>query len=133
MATTGWRNSSPTARASMSRRFTLSGFLNRPTPDNAFAFTNLFKYYSKWGNRMDANVTADDFVYPLLIKSSGKSGIAFHAHLLKLGRLREKFIDNAIKSWYGKNGPIQSAWNMFDQMSEKSVADWNSAISASWN
>ncbi|CAI9101464.1 OLC1v1038797C1 [Oldenlandia corymbosa var. corymbosa] len=110
---------------------------------NVVVFTNMLKYYSKLGNPMDvsslfglmqkANVKPDSFVYPLLIKSSGKAGIAFHAHLLKLGRSHEKFIDNAIMSWYGKYGPVESAWNVFDQMSVKIVADWNSIISACWN
>lgn len=79
------------------------------------------------------DVKPDAFVYPLLIKSAGKAGISFHAHLLKMGLDCDKYICNVIMDFYGKYGHIETARKLFDEIPDKSVADWNSIISGYWN
>lgn len=77
-------------------------------------------------------VTPDVFVYPILIKSVGKAAIEFHAHLLKMGYGYDFCVRNAIMDMYAKYGPVEVARELFDEMSDKSVADWNSMISGYW-
>lgn len=103
----------------------------------------MLKYHSQWGAKNEvfelfdqmqkASVKPDAFVYPLLVKSSGKAGIAFHAHLLKRNLDNDKYIQNAVMGFYGKYGPIESARELFDEMPERASADWNSIISGYWN
>ncbi|KAL2536855.1 Pentatricopeptide repeat-containing protein [Forsythia ovata] len=110
---------------------------------NDFVFTNMLKFYSKLGANSDifnlfddmqkCNIKPNTCIYPALIKVAGKNGIAFHAHLLKMGLDSDKFIRNAFVNVYGKYGPIGIARELFDEMSERSVADCNVMISAYWN
>ncbi|KAL3538434.1 hypothetical protein ACH5RR_001800 [Cinchona calisaya] len=110
---------------------------------NVLVFTHMLKYHSKWGAKNEvftlfdemqkANIKPDYFVYPLLIKLSGKAGISFHAHLLKRNLDHDKYIKNAVMGFYGKCGPIEFARQLFDEMPERTTADWNSIISVYWN
>lgn len=87
----------------------------------------LFDEMSQCGVRPDA------FVYPILLKSAGKDGRLLHAHLLKLGHCCDGYVRNAIMDVYAKNGPVEDAHKVFDEMSERSVADWNLMISGYWS
>lgn len=80
-----------------------------------------------------SNVRIHTFVYPVLIKSAGKTGIVFHAHILKLGYGDDHFVRNAIMGMYAKYGQVENARNLFDEMSDRTVVDWNSMISGYWN
>lgn len=103
----------------------------------------MFKYYSERGAKDDVfalfhrmqrlDVKPDAFVYPLLIKSAGKAGIVFHGHVLKMGFSCDRYICNVIMDLYGKYGPIEIARKLFDEIPDKSFADWNSIISGYWN
>ncbi|KAJ8529704.1 hypothetical protein K7X08_036539 [Anisodus acutangulus] len=79
------------------------------------------------------NVTPDAFVYPILIKASGKWGVVFHARCIKMGHDWDRFIRNALIDMYGKFGPLEIARELFDEIPERAVADWNAMISGYWN
>ncbi|KAK4378751.1 hypothetical protein RND71_000613 [Anisodus tanguticus] len=74
-------------------------------------------------------VTPDAFVYPILIKAAGKCGVVFHAHCIRMGHDWDRFIRNAIIDMYGKFGPLEFARELFDEIPERAVADWNAMIS----
>ncbi|RAL36989.1 hypothetical protein DM860_003911 [Cuscuta australis] len=109
---------------------------------NVFVFTSMLKYYSQFGAQSDvlhlfaemqkSNVNPDAFLYPIMIKTAGENGIVFHAYVMKMGLDCDRIIRNAIMDMYGKFGPIEHARQLFDEMSERAVADWNSIISGYW-
>lgn len=72
------------------------------------------------------------FIYPVLIKSVGNAGIVFHGHVVKLGIDSDHFVRNAIMGMYAKFGPVEHARELFDEMHDRTVADWNSMISGYW-
>lgn len=78
------------------------------------------------------NVKPDAYVYPIVIKSAGKAGIIFHAHVRKLGHFQDPYVRNVIMDAYGKYGCTEIARKVFDEMSSRKVADWNSMISGYW-
>ncbi|KAI3448390.1 hypothetical protein Pfo_005055 [Paulownia fortunei] len=110
---------------------------------NAIVFTSMLRYYSKWGANHEiltlfeemqkCSLKPDPCVYPILIKAAGKNGVLFHSQLFKMGHDCGKYIRNALVNAYGKYGPIEAARQLFDEMSERSVADWNVIISGYWN
>ncbi|CAH9072022.1 unnamed protein product [Cuscuta epithymum] len=109
---------------------------------NVFVFTSMLKYCSQLGSQGDVfhlfeemrecKVSPDAFVYPILIKAAGERGSVFHANVIKLGLDCDRFIRNAIMDVYGKFGPIELARELFDEMPDRAIADWNSIISAYW-
>ncbi|CAH9099700.1 unnamed protein product [Cuscuta europaea] len=109
---------------------------------NVFVFTSMLKYHSQLGTQGDVlhlfaemrecKVSPDAFVYPMLIKAAGERGAMFHANVIKLGLDCDRFMRNAIMDMYGKFGPIELARELFDEMPDRAIADWNSIISAYW-
>ncbi|GMH15066.1 hypothetical protein Nepgr_016907 [Nepenthes gracilis] len=116
-------------------------FNSVPWP-NVFAYTSMLKFYFQLGAHHDVlslfqemrgkKVRPDAFVFPMLIKSAGKSAIRFHAHVLKLGLVNDHFVRNAIMGMYASFGPIELARELFDQMPDRAIADWNLLISGYW-
>ncbi|PRQ19576.1 putative tetratricopeptide-like helical domain, DYW domain-containing protein [Rosa chinensis] len=119
-------------------------FDSTPRP-NIHVFTSMLKYYAPLGNVCSNQVVSlyqlmqrcedvclGTFVYPVLIKSSGSAGIAFHAHVVKLGLGSDHYVSNAIMSVYSKYGPVEHARDVFDEMPERSLVDWNNMISGYW-
>ncbi|GAB2302454.1 hypothetical protein Dimus_036464 [Dionaea muscipula] len=112
-----------------------------PRP-SIFVYTNMLKFCFRWGAHRDvlslfqkmreSDVRPDVFVYPILIKSAGKSTSELHAHVMKLGHVNDRFVRNAMMDVYAKFGPVQVAREIFDEMSVRAVADWNSMISGYW-
>eukprot|EP00257_Ricinus_communis_P016585 XP_015574795.1 pentatricopeptide repeat-containing protein At1g14470 [Ricinus communis] len=101
----------------------------------------MLKYYSQLGfqdellsffKRIYCRIKLDASLYPLVIKSSGKDGILFHAHILKLGHQSDPYIRNVILDMYAKHSLIENARKLFDEMTERSLADWNSMICGYW-
>ncbi|KVI01749.1 pentatricopeptide repeat-containing protein At1g14470 [Cynara cardunculus var. scolymus] len=115
---------------------------NSAQQPNVYAFTNMLKFYSHVGAHDDvialfdcmrvSGVIPDAFVFPVLIKSWGKAAIVFHGHVLKMGHQGDRYVRNAVMDVYAKHGPICFARKLFDEMSERMVADWNSMISGYW-
>ncbi|XP_004147828.2 pentatricopeptide repeat-containing protein At1g14470, partial [Cucumis sativus] len=116
-------------------------FTSSPSPD-ASVYSCMLKYYSRMGAHNQVvslfkcthslNLRPQPFVYIYLIKLAGKSGNLFHAYVLKLGHIDDHFIRNAILDMYAKNGQVDLARNLFEQMAERTLADWNSMISGCW-
>ncbi|KAJ0078130.1 hypothetical protein Patl1_36656 [Pistacia atlantica] len=112
-----------------------------PNP-NVYLFTCMLKYYSQMGahdevlslfqSMLSHNIKPDAFVYPVVIKSFGDKGFLFHALVLKLGYGEDRYIRNVIMDCYGKYGPIELCRKVFDEMTERSLTDWNSMISGYW-
>ncbi|XP_061351586.1 pentatricopeptide repeat-containing protein At1g14470 [Gastrolobium bilobum] len=110
-------------------------------PD-AHVFTCMLKYYSQIGAHIEVvslfkhmqyyDIKPDTTFYPVLIKSAGKASMLFHTHVLKLGHSRDHYVRNAIMGMYAKFGPIQLARKQFDEMPDRTVADWNMIISGFW-
>ncbi|KAL6964516.1 hypothetical protein U1Q18_035567 [Sarracenia purpurea var. burkii] len=117
-------------------------FDSAPHP-NALVFSSMLRFHSQMGAYHDlvtlfiqmqlCGLRPAVFVYLILIKSVGKSAIALHAHLLKLGYGCDRYVRNAIMDAYAKYGPVEVARKVFDEMCDKTVADWNSMISGYWN
>ncbi|KAK4406825.1 Pentatricopeptide repeat-containing protein, chloroplastic [Sesamum angolense] len=106
-------------------------------------FTNMLRYYSKCGGNSEiltlfeemqrCGLKPDECVYPVLIKAAGKGGVLFHSQFVKMGLDCGKYIRNALINAYGKYGPIEAGRQLFDEMTERSVADWNAIILGYWN
>ncbi|KAK3184788.1 hypothetical protein Dsin_032074 [Dipteronia sinensis] len=119
------------------------GIFESTRDPNAHVFACMLKYYSQLGahsevlclyqNMQSCNVKADASVYTVLIKSSGYAGILLHVHVLKLGHAQDCYVRNVIMDVYAKNtGSVELARKVFDEMTERTVADWNSMISGYW-
>ncbi|KAK1430034.1 hypothetical protein QVD17_12496 [Tagetes erecta] len=109
---------------------------------NVYAFTNMLKFYSHIGSNQEiitlfdhmraSNIMPGAFVFPILIKSMGKEAVVLHGHVLKLGHQCDRYVRNAVMYMYAKYGPVEFARKVFDEMPERTVADWNSMISGYW-
>ncbi|KAL2939519.1 hypothetical protein RDABS01_033678 [Bienertia sinuspersici] len=77
-------------------------------------------------------ISPDAFVYPIVIKFAGKTGVVLHGHVIKLGFDSDRIVHNAIVSMYVNYGSMKVARELFDEMRERSVADWNTMISGYW-
>ncbi|KAB1208640.1 hypothetical protein CJ030_MR7G029151 [Morella rubra] len=116
-------------------------FYSVPCP-NGDVFTSMLSYYSHFGAHNDvvslfrqmqcSGVRPGTVIYPTLIKLAGKGGIVFHAHLIKLGYDLDHYARNAIMDIYAKYGPVELARELFDEMHDRTLADWNSMISGYW-
>ncbi|KDP32439.1 hypothetical protein JCGZ_13364 [Jatropha curcas] len=122
--------------------YTRSIFNSTPDP-TIHVVTSMLKYYSHLGGQNEvisffkhmqccSYVKLGAYVYPLVIKSAGKDGIMFHGHIWKLGYVNDPYIRNVILDMYAKRGPVEVARKLFDEMTERSLADWNSMISGYW-
>lgn len=128
-------------RLKVHRDYAASIFTSSLSP-NAFVYSSMLKYYSRIGahkevvslfRRMQClDLRPHPFIYVYLIKLAGKSGNLFHAYVLKLGHIDDQFIRNAILDMYAKYGQVDLARTLFEQMADKTLADWNSMISGCW-
>ncbi|KAK1568570.1 hypothetical protein Q3G72_026111 [Acer saccharum] len=119
------------------------GIFESTRDPNAHVFACMLKYYSQLGahsevlclyqNMQSCTVKADASVYTVLIKSSGYAGIVLHGHVLKLGHAQDRYVRNVIMDVYAKNiGSVELARKVFDEMTDRTVVDWNSMISGYW-
>lgn len=105
-------------------------------------FTSMLKYYSQIGAHTEVvllyklmlchGIKPGIPFYPILIKSTGKASLMFQAHVVKLGHVHDHYIRNAIMDMYAKHGPIELAWKLFGEMTDRTTADWNVMISGYW-
>ncbi|KAK7411668.1 hypothetical protein VNO78_03103 [Psophocarpus tetragonolobus] len=112
------------------------------THPNAHVFTCMLKYYSQMGDTTDVislfkhmqycDIKPYTSFYPVFVKSAGKASVLLHAHVLKQGHGHDHHVRNAIMGMYAKNGCIELARKLFDEMSDRTVADWNVMIAGYW-
>ncbi|XP_022941407.1 pentatricopeptide repeat-containing protein At1g14470 [Cucurbita moschata] len=122
--------------------YAASIFTSSPYP-NASVYSCMLKYYSRMGAHDEVvslfrcmqclDLRPHPSVYIYLIKLAGKSGNLFHASVLKLGHIDDHFIRNAVLDMYAKYGQVDLARKLFEQMPNRTLADWNSMISGCWN
>lgn len=84
---------------------------------------------------LERGISPDNFTYPPLLKACSllgalQEGMVIHGHVIKVGLEDDVFVQNSLISMYGKCGVIQHARDVFDKMSEKSVASWSAIIGA---
>ncbi|XP_061343057.1 pentatricopeptide repeat-containing protein At1g31920 [Gastrolobium bilobum] len=87
---------------------------------------------------LESGIEPDNFTYPFLLKACSllgalKEGMQIHGHVFKAGLEGDMFVQNSLISMYGRCGEIKHAYNVFEQMDEKSVASWSSVIGAHAN
>ncbi|KAG4954946.1 hypothetical protein JHK87_040540 [Glycine soja] len=141
--TTGWRFSLPDARASLHPQtmpatfFVLRHFLMyMPSPPcsnitpKSGATTQVVSLFIHMQYYND--IKPDTSFYPVLKKSAGKASRLLHAHLLKLGHCHHHRVRNAIMGIYAKYGRIELPRKLFDEMPDRTTADWNVIISGYW-
>ncbi|KAL2332567.1 hypothetical protein Fmac_020148 [Flemingia macrophylla] len=119
-----------------------SGIFHLATYPNAYVFTCMLKYYSEIGDTSQVlslykhmqhcNIKPDTSFYPVVIKSAGKANMLLHAHLLKLGHTHDHHVRNATLAIYAKCGHTELARKLFDEIPDKTVADWNVMICGYW-
>lgn len=56
-------------------------------------------------------------------------GLQLHAAVIKAGYLESVFVSNALMSFYSKCGFYKNAFKVFDEMPERDIASWNTAMS----
>ncbi|KAM7474438.1 hypothetical protein LguiB_021681 [Lonicera macranthoides] len=70
-------------------------------------------------------VVPNAFVYPIFYKIGRQMLRLLHGHLLKAGDGCNFYVRNAIMYGYATCGPVRDALEMFDEMPERKVVDWN--------
>ncbi|XP_016201186.1 pentatricopeptide repeat-containing protein At1g31920 isoform X1 [Arachis ipaensis] len=80
-------------------------------------------------------IEPDNFTYPFVFKACSllgalKEGMQIYSHVFKAGLEGDLFVQNSLISMYGKCGAIEHARDVFDKMSERSVASWSAVIGA---
>ncbi|RYQ81453.1 hypothetical protein Ahy_Scaffold1g107377 isoform B [Arachis hypogaea] len=80
-------------------------------------------------------IEPDNFTYPFVFKACSllgalKEGMQIYSHVFKAGLEGDLFLQNSLISMYGKCGAIEHARDVFDKMSERSVASWSAIIGA---
>jgi pentatricopeptide repeat protein len=91
---------------------------------------SLFKHMLQLQHYYD--IKPDASFYSVLIKSVGKESILFLAHVLKSGYGCDYYVRNGILGVCVKCEFIEFARKLFDEMSDRTVADWNVMISGYW-
>lgn len=76
----------------------------------------------------------DSYTYPSVLKACGGLGSVgigkmIHTHLIKTGFLLDVVIASSTARMYAKCNSFECAVKMFDEMSERDVASWNTVIS----
>ncbi|XP_020213202.1 pentatricopeptide repeat-containing protein At2g20540 [Cajanus cajan] len=76
----------------------------------------------------------DKFTFPFVIKSCAGLlclclGQQVHAHVCKFGTKSHPITDNALIDMYTKCGDLSSAYQVFEEMTERDSVSWNSLIS----
>ncbi|KAL1203646.1 Pentatricopeptide repeat-containing protein [Cardamine amara subsp. amara] len=109
---------------------------------NVFVVNSMFRYFSKMDMANDAlrlheqrsrcGIMPDAFSFPVVIKSAGKFGVLFQAHVEKLGFFKDPYVRNVIMDMYVKHESVESARKVFDQITQRMGSDWNVMISGYW-
>lgn len=81
-----------------------------------------------------APLRPDFYTYPSVLKACGElrrihDGETLHAQLVKLGLMSDVAISSSVVRVYAKCSMFDSATKLFDEMTERDVACWNTLIS----
>ncbi|XP_052173367.1 pentatricopeptide repeat-containing protein At1g59720, chloroplastic/mitochondrial [Diospyros lotus] len=83
----------------------------------------------------DGSVAPDNHTFPFVLKACAylfafSEGRQMHAQVLKLGLDSDVYASNSLIHFYGTCGQLDSARDVFDKMTERSVVSWNVMIDA---
>lgn len=83
----------------------------------------------------EAGVVADNFTYPILLKSVAiishlSVGLTLHGQTIKSGFSNNPFVGTALLNMYSSFGCIDDVHKVFDNMLVKDVIAWNSVLDA---
>lgn len=75
----------------------------------------------------------DNYTFPFVLTACAKSSRLFegrqiHGCAVKTGYDGDVFVSNSLVFCYGECGDTDSAWKVFDEMSERNVVSWTSLI-----
>ncbi|KAL5537838.1 hypothetical protein UlMin_044988 [Ulmus minor] len=102
-----------------------------------------------YNHMQESNIGSDHFTYNFALKACARvlkcveeddekcvgfeifrKGIEIHCRVLKLGFDHDSYIQNSLVFVYSQCGSVRLARQVFDEMTERSVASWNVMISA---
>ena len=95
-------------------------------------FTDALEIYEKLLNH--PYLRPDGFIYPSVLKACGglgrvEYGNYVHGLVVKNGFLADVVIASSVVCMYAKCGVFEFAVKVFDEITERDVACWNSVIS----
>ncbi|KDP23864.1 hypothetical protein JCGZ_27133 [Jatropha curcas] len=107
----------------------IRAYSQSPTPIKAVLAYN---YFIKIGSNSNF---ADNYTYPALLKaccrlSSIPNGKQLHAHVIKTGLDCDIYVANSLLHFYGFLAQFTDARFLFDKMSKRDIASWNTIMGA---
>ncbi|CAH1421639.1 unnamed protein product [Lactuca virosa] len=80
----------------------------------------------------------DKYTFTFVLKASGitkdeKTGCVIHGHVIKCGFYFNLFVGNALVAFYAKCEMIEPCMKVFDEMPQRDLVTWNTAISSCAN
>ncbi|KAJ1426141.1 Tetratricopeptide-like helical domain superfamily [Sesbania bispinosa] len=112
--------------------------------EKVFLWNLLMSEYAKIGNFRESvclfqkmqifGITGDSFTFTCVLKcfaALGKERVCkgVHGYIVKLGFGSYNAVVNSLIAAYFKFGEVESAHNLFDELSDRDVVSWNSMIS----
>ncbi|KAF5204993.1 Pentatricopeptide repeat-containing protein, partial [Thalictrum thalictroides] len=75
-------------------------------------------------------VSLDNFTFPFVLKASSliQRGTELHSLVVKLGFHSDIFVQNSLIHIYGSCGLVDNSMKVFNEMDEKDLVSWSSAI-----
>ncbi|KAI3499919.1 hypothetical protein L1887_35733 [Cichorium endivia] len=82
----------------------------------------------------DQGVIMDKYTFTFILKAYAitkdeKAGCVIHGHVMKCGFYFNLFVGNALVAFYAKCQMIEACMKVFDEMPQKDLVSWNTAIS----
>ncbi|XP_038681974.1 pentatricopeptide repeat-containing protein At2g03880, mitochondrial-like [Tripterygium wilfordii] len=79
------------------------------------------------------NMKVDDYTYPSVLNSLASSSdkqnaMSVHGLIVKTGYEAYKLVNNALVDMYAKQGKLDCAFNVFNQMEDKDIISWTSLV-----
>ncbi|XP_010249955.1 PREDICTED: pentatricopeptide repeat-containing protein At2g29760, chloroplastic-like [Nelumbo nucifera] len=101
----------------------IRGYTNKNFPHQAILF---------YREMIEEGLLPDNFTFPSLFKSCGdlNEGKQLHCYSTKFGFASDSYIQNTLMHMYSNCRDLDSAQQVFDKMSERSVVSWATMIDA---
>ncbi|XP_059665117.1 pentatricopeptide repeat-containing protein At2g36730-like [Cornus florida] len=128
---------------SVSIEFARSIFDSSPVTPPLFVWSTIIREYSKSSMPIESvklfsklqriGHKPDKYTYPFVIKACGRCSLvqvggAVHSLILKTGFDWDRYVDNTLLRMYGAFHAIDSARQVFDEMTDRDVVSWSSMI-----